>query len=366
MTNPTIKEFDYTDIQIISILDKEHKISTEKISELLDIPARSIRYRLQRLREKGIFQKKIIITHERKLGMRESFFFIQENPKYLSQLFEILDVNPAIWYVPSTGKFSGFYVHTLDIIDLQNQSLNLIKELKKINIIIDYFYSEVIDFVNLEWNFSYFDKEGNWSWTWNFWKEMIQKRIGNNKIKTRKFEETHDKIKFDFLDIQILTNLYTDEIVPLKKIADKLTLSESQISRRIKTMEENGIIKGYRSGFYPFKELMTLDCIIEANTSMDIILDLLKAIPYPCAFVYGKKNQIICEIDLPNDELLDFVNAFYELRPLVDLQFIQIWHKHPQLDPIILYEFFNEEINSWNFNKYYEKSLKKLESIKLD
>ena len=83
MSSRNTKNFDYKDLQIVSAIDRlfnkhKYKISTEKISEVVNIPARSIRYRLSKLKEKGLLRQKIPITHERRLGIGEKFIILSD------------------------------------------------------------------------------------------------------------------------------------------------------------------------------------------------------------------------------------------------------------------------------------------------
>lgn len=71
----------------------------------------------------------------------------------------------------------------------------------------------------------------------------------------------------DKIDKQILSMLQKNARTPLKVLADKVFLSSPAVSSRIKQLENDGVITGYRAEIDPAK----LGCFITAfiNISMD-------------------------------------------------------------------------------------------------
>ncbi len=92
----------------------------------------------------------------------------------------------------------------------------------------------------------------------------------------------------DTLDIKILENLKRNARMDCKKIAQNVGLSDRTIARRIKKMEEKGIIKGYRvevdkqlikSGFIQETPLMLSEGFIEISaTEWDSLASTIKNI----------------------------------------------------------------------------------------
>ncbi|MHA2047472.1 MAG: winged-helix domain-containing protein, partial [Candidatus Thorarchaeota archaeon] len=78
---------DEIDMSILRVLE-EHgtKISTREVSEHLqkiseeNIPERTVRYRISKLKEKGVLCKAKVQTHERKLGLAEYILVATSNP----------------------------------------------------------------------------------------------------------------------------------------------------------------------------------------------------------------------------------------------------------------------------------------------
>ena len=61
---------DDTDVAILKTLEeKGAKTSTKELGEILGISDRTARYRLKRLKEKGLLKKVTVRTYERKIGV---------------------------------------------------------------------------------------------------------------------------------------------------------------------------------------------------------------------------------------------------------------------------------------------------------
>ena len=375
MPKDNIRAFDNIDIQIISTIDEEfnkqnYSPSTKQISEILEkkgiftqkIPPRTIRYRISKLEEKGILQKKIPITHERKLGIGESFFLVEENPKYRAQFYSIINENAAIdWYIPTYGKYNGYYVHSIYSLDSSNYPHRIFQLLQEKKIIRKYFTLNLVDYKAYSWNFDYFDENGNWSWNWEIWKEHLQNEIKSGKELEIKFDIEPERIDFDVIDIQILRNMYLHENLTPKKLKGILDLSESQIGRRIKAMEQKGIIRGYRTGFYPFTNFTPLLILIETEQNIQQVFYHLLKIPYPQTIALERPGKIGVAIEFPSYEIRDFLDAFYLLKPLLNTYFLQFWPYNPDVNMAEGFDFFDEKTNNFiKLDKEYKKTLKSL------
>ncbi|MFW9923355.1 MAG: winged helix-turn-helix transcriptional regulator [Candidatus Thorarchaeota archaeon] len=352
--------YDYKDIQIIRALDTSHesRISTKEISKELDIPSRSIRYRLTKLKENNLLKEKSIITHERKIGIREHFFAIEENANKREEFEKVISNNPAIsWYVPTTGKYNGFLVHAISSLNAPNHPLIIMEKMKEKGIISDYYHFEIIDYFEIGWNYDFFSLEGDWVWSWENWYKMIIKNKTNHTFQFT-FEENPPITNFDFIDIQILKFLYLSETITQKELGIKLELSESQISRRIKSLEQNGIIRGYRTGFQPFSDTIILLFIIESKNNMKRVLDIISDIPYPKSLAHKNSTIIGLGVEIPSNDFKELLAGFHLMRNQIDSYFLQIYLKKPLFNPQNSFDLFDKNSNSWiNLEKEYNITL---------
>ena len=360
-----IENVDSIDIQIIRAMDSvPYKISTEKLSEKLAIPSRSIRYRLAKLRMNNLLIKQSIITHERKLGMREFFISIAEEPEKRDTILRIFEKNPAIsWYVPSFGTFQGYTIHAISPINTPNYPMQILRLLKKKKLIRDFFSFEIIDYQEFGWNFQYFNQKGNWIWNWNDWSNNIQKKQFDEI--TLSYDENSSITNFDYLDIQILKMLYINELDTQKEMSQELHLSESQISRRIRSMEEKGIIRGYRTGFTPFVETQVVFCLIKLNPQqLNKIVSIFQQIPYPKTIAFQNNQTIGVGFEIPTNEIMEYLTGLHNLRPMVEYCQLQIQLSKPILNAQVSFDLFDKETSSWNkLAEEYTKTLEYLKSI---
>jgi DNA-binding Lrp family transcriptional regulator len=370
------RDFDSIDLQIIRIIDeqfnkKNYSPSTKQISEILEksknfperIPPRTIRYRISKLEEKRILQKKIPITHERKLGIGENIIIVEENPKMREKFHDIINKNTAIDIcIPTYGKYNGYYLHSTYCLDSSYTPHKISQLLLKKKIIKEYFIFDLLDYKVFGWNFDYFDEKGNWCWKWEIWKEHLLKEIKNSNELEIKFDTKAKRIDFDFTDIQILRNMYSLENVTLKKLAENLELSITQIGRRIKKMEEKGIIRGYKTGFFPFTNFIPLFILIDADKNTEQIFYHLSKIPYPLTIAIDNKEKIGVVIEFPQYEISDFLKAFYFLKPLLKTIKIQFWSENPDINIADNYNFFDEITNTFTkINEEHERTIRELE-----
>ncbi|NHK32096.1 MAG: hypothetical protein FK730_12135 [Asgard group archaeon] len=378
MNRTNTRDFDSIDIQIIRIIDEQfnkenYSPSTKQISEILEksknlperVPPRTIRYRISKLEEKRILQKKIPITHERKLGLGENIIVVEENPKMREKFHDIINKNTAIdKCIPTYGKYNGYYLHSVYCLGSSYIPKKISQLLLKNKIIKEYYIFDLLDYKVFGWNFDYFDEKGNWCWKWEIWKEHLQKEIKNSNELEIKFDTKAERIDFDFTDIQILRNMYLLENITLKNLEENLELSKTQIGRRIKKMEEKGIIRGYRTGFFPFANFMPLYILMDENKNTKQLFYHLSKIPYPLTIAIDNKGKIGVVIEFPRNEISDFLEAFYFLKPLIKSFSMQFWSGYPDVNVADNFDFFEEKTNTFTkISKEHERTIRELEKL---
>ena len=131
---------DPLDLKILHALEQHGtKVSTRELSQLLDEPSRTIRYRISKLKEKGIICKAKVQTHERKLGLAEYILIVTSNPSKESALKKVLEEIPAFYYfAPSYGKFEGYFIYSVYPLNTPRVIIDLAADLQKKEPIEDY------------------------------------------------------------------------------------------------------------------------------------------------------------------------------------------------------------------------------------
>lgn len=106
-------------------------------------------------------------------------------------------------------------------------------------------------------------------------------------------------VELDNFDQAILTALEANARLSNLELAAKVPLSHSAISRRIKRLEEAGVIRGYRALVDPVASGRTVRAFVEvqrlSNISAVTIADALKTLPgiTGCWIVSGNADILI-------------------------------------------------------------------------
>lgn len=353
---------DLKDLEIIKTFDRkdQSKISTKEISTMLKLPDRSIRYRLAKLRERKILVNKEIITHERKFGLSEFVIITDIESKNRRKLGEIITNNKALtWSVPTIGTFNGLIIHAINSIKATNHPKKLMESLKEKGLVMNYNIFEMVDHHISGWNYDWFDKDCNWTWDWDFWIEkIIEEKPRKHDIE---FISKPKREDFDFYDIQILKNLHINSGLSQKEIADTLQISESLVSRKIRMMERNGIIRGYESAFKPFKEHETVICVFNAINSLTETIGFLTYLPFPKTIAYQDESNIALAINLQKKDVVDFLRGIYLLDDKMKSSQTQIWLDTPNSPIYHSYDLYTKGSNAWDsITIEYERTFQKL------
>ena len=88
----------------------------------------------------------------------------------------------------------------------------------------------------------------------------------------------------------------------------------------------------------------------------------MSKIPYPFTIALDKPGKIGIAIEFPVNELREFLDAFYLLRPLLDSYFIQHWSKIPEVNVGEGFDFFDKESNSFStLDIEYKRTIQSLD-----
>ncbi|MHA2084857.1 MAG: winged helix-turn-helix transcriptional regulator, partial [Candidatus Thorarchaeota archaeon] len=234
---------DRKDLRILTELDKMGgNASAQELSEVLkDIPARTIRYRISVLKERGILLPSFIQTDERKLGLGEGILILQESSGMSETLERLIqDIPIFFWFVPTHGKYNGYLVHTMH--DLANPKMidDLCKTMKDQGIIDDYHFFDIVDYESKSVDFSHYLPSGKWSWDWDMWNRGLNSNLQRKTEVPFDMRVNHDVIDCDIKDIQILRQLKQDSGSSINDLARMAQISTSDARERVQKLRDNG------------------------------------------------------------------------------------------------------------------------------
>ena len=347
-----MSKLDKKDLDIVKAIDEYGpKFSTQSLSKILNIPSRTIRYRIFKLKEKGYLKPLRVTTHERKIGLGENLILLNTNQNKEKDLIRFFEKIPYIYYYNSTyGKFNGYLARFIFSLKVPNINLDLLEAMKEKDIISDFYIFEIIDYKIKNKNLTFYDPNKGWAWDWDKWYDKIKNCL---KTKSKTFEfTTMEDIKledFDYKDILLLKNMYENASITLKELKNILNLSETQIGKRIHRLEEKEIIKAY---YYDYslirnKELIYFYCFFEIEEYVNNVLSCLYQLPYDFAILIESSHKFCISLKLDANDYKKFLKGFDLLRPLLKSYFFQFTYSQAKRNVNQLYDLFNKKTNSW-------------------
>ena len=348
---------DPLDLQILQAYEElGTKVSTRELSERLGEPSRTIRYRITKLKEKGVLCKSKIQTHERKLGLAEYILVVTSSPATESTLKEILEEIPAFYYyAPTYGKYEGYFIYVVYPLNAPRAVPDLAADLKKRGLIEDYYLFDVVDYQRNESKLAELE-----SWDWEKWSKTISKIMTRTKEMKLDLEEFPQAVSFDSQDTLILRHMVENAEITLRELGEILDLSQPQVHNRVKKLEESGIIKGYKLVMKPFDSGMAVVCFFKSKDAKKILLWFEK-LPYFHQITMESSSHFFVQVYLPSTETNDFLKHLRNLKQYTDEMFVQflVGGKHKGYCHLI--DMYSKETESWRIP--YEEFSETIENL---
>ncbi len=336
------------DVQILKKLESEGaKTSTRDLGKILDIPDRTVRYRLNRLREKKILHSPIIQTYERKLGLAEKVLLLRSVPAKENELKEVLDRIPIFYHYASTyGKFDGVIVYSMFPIAGSHMIARLTQEMRESGLIEACYEFDLVDYKRKGASVEAFLPESDW--TWEKWYTQIGKVVDDCERIDLGFEEFPQVVSFDFKDIQIIMNMVENAEITLKELSDILDMSQPQVHKRIKNLEDTGIIRGYKPSFMPFKECSSIGLVFKSREHAQEILCALHKLPFFIVFSMETRNHYFVTLSIPSSDTNYFFQGIDKLKQYADEFFIQTILYGTHKGHLHLLSTYNQDTKQWD------------------
>ncbi len=344
------RPLDQKDIDILGALDVlGGKSSTEELSQRTGIPARTVRYRLQKLRDSGVLRPARTQTHERKLGLGENIILVDTTPgsrPILEELFSSID---CIYFWSSTyGRYNGYIINSLYSLTTPNVSRRLMEAFQKEDLISSYYLFDATDYEHKFGDFTKMDPKLGWQYDWSDWYKKIKRSLKSksNKIHTH-CDENPKLIEFDNSDFGILRSLFDDAMVPQKELAKKFSLSETQVTKRIRRLENEGVIKGFGSSIDIAIPLVYFNLYIDIKEPVAQIINNFHTHPFPGSIMMESRLRWNIRSELPACAFRDFLKGIDMMRPYLNSCALQILYDFKRDNSIHPYDLFNEDTHKW-------------------
>lgn len=225
-----MEKIDLKDKKILYQLNINSRQSIRQIGKKVGLPKSVVSYKIKRMQEKGIIKNFYTLINLSKLGYTQLRFYIKLKYTSPEKKKEILS-----YFINS--RCAGI-VHSVE----GNFELVIYIYTKKIQNIYQYWQETLNKYKNYFSNqtISYYIKEDMYNYSF-----LNDKKTDRNKMTTL-FEDIKEE-KIDNLDFNILKMIAVNARKPTSEIAKKVGSSAVTISKKIKKMEDSGVIQGYRT-----------------------------------------------------------------------------------------------------------------------
>ncbi|MFW9819433.1 MAG: winged helix-turn-helix transcriptional regulator [Candidatus Thorarchaeota archaeon] len=342
------------DLEIINELDKYGpQISTTRISRNLNIPARTIRYRITKLKENKLLIPAFVFMHQRKLGLGEHILILEENHKFNSKIMSFLNSFPIFyWHAQTYGKFNGFLVHSIFDLSKPDSNIKIVSEMKNRNLIKDFHIFQIVDYHHKSMNYLKYKPKSGWIINWDDLFKNIDNQNEISKILNINLDKNFKLVDFDYKDILILQQLSIDGSITLQQLSHVLNLSKTQIRKRILNLKEKRIIKVFKPIFSPIPkdQMLYLYCFIDIGKFKDEIIKFIFQIPFSFMFIFESNNKFCIRLNISRKDMISFINGFSLLKKYIDSYFLQFIFENPTARNPELYELYNRDTKAWEID----------------
>ena len=296
-----------------------------ELGEMLGFPERTIRYRLQRLKEKGYLHRKWPQTLDVKLGLGELGIFLDltEEYRHLPREFLHCFKNLNIHYA-TYGRYNGYFAAGGYPIEKPQIIDTMVQALKRMNIINDYYRIDSIDFKPLPADLSKYSPQTGWKWDWKEWVEQSEKAIKTNEPSGFDFVWDHGTMDYDHKDVAILAEIKGHGHISPKEISKHVGLSDTQVRARIRRFMEEDVLRGSVWLIPPTPDSMVMYTFIELDSADDSPLSCFRYLPFRREIYIDRPNRYAIRITMNSSDLVSYLKAFESLRTHFSSYFFQI------------------------------------------
>ncbi len=307
-------KLDLKDKKLLYELDKNCRQSNSKIGKKIRLNKNTVNYKIKRLENEGAIIGYYAVIDNSKLGyfsFRIYANFFNTKPEQEEEFIEWLKNEERVGVVAKIESIYDFVVMlwVKDVYEFDKFWLEFKKKFRS------YFWNERVDVFTSVYHFKrkYLLDENRFE-SYEF--------IGENKI-----------VEYDELDLKILRLLAKNARIALIEIAEKLKTPERTIAFRIKKMEKNKVIQGYRTNINLGKigyEYYKINMVLNDFENYDRLFEFTNNHPNIVYF-----DRTLSDLDFEIDvevksrqellELLEEVKAEFNVRSTEILTFKQYY-----------------------------------------
>ncbi len=299
------------DFDILKFLAAHPTSSMEEVAEGLQCRPDTATGHIRSMKERGLYSGTRGLFSYQKLDMAYVPVLARTHIGNLSKLYEAVRAHPYIHYsVRTLGSTDGAF-----LVFTQPQSavpllIEFLDELAARGVIADYRF-----FVNagtkrsfLTADLRFFNQQtSNWNFDWLKWQnedETTGSASDGGRPETLAVEKAQ-LYNLEKSDIELLRIISDDAKVPTEEMAKSANLLPHTVRSRIKKLEEEGFIIGYRAMITYSKFHLTTSILFDCNarpSEIESCRKKLVTLPFPGTFILAQ-NGFLCQISLPPEGL---------------------------------------------------------------
>ena len=313
------------------------------------IPARTIRYRLSTLIERGALLPSVLQTDERKIGLGEGILILQEGPAMSRVLEDLIQKIPIFyWYVPTHGRHDGFLIHTVFEVTQPEMITKIAESMKKKGLISDYSFFEIVDNESKKIDFTKYQPP-EWICDWEDWKKNIEKNLREAPDSPFNLSKQHEMIECDWRDIWILRVLKNDPDSAMRSLASITAIPVQQVRERVQRLRDSKVIKGYSRAYGFAGDLLWFSCFMKIKENVGGILKSIHELPFPGVVLMADDDHYCVRFALSTSNLKQFLDGFRLIRPNLNEYFFQ-FHLPDRIETKYeeIFDLFDREEGRWN------------------
>ncbi|MHA2425870.1 MAG: winged helix-turn-helix transcriptional regulator [Candidatus Thorarchaeota archaeon] len=353
---------DEKDLKILTALDGlGGNASAQQISDYIHdnmkgdvdekpIPARTVRYRISTLMERGVLLPSFLLTDERKIGLGEGILVLEEVPGKSDTLEELIQKIPIFyWHVPTHGRYDGYLVHTIFDLTRPDMITSIADSLQKKGYVSDYSFFDIVDNEAKKIDFTQYNSDGEWSCDWITWRDEIRKNLTSSTKSPFTLTDKHEVLQHDHKDVMILRVLKNDPNSTTASLTSITGISAQQVRDRIQKLREKKVIKGYARAYGFAGDLLWFSCFIEIDKNSGGILKSVHDLPFPGVVLMESESMYCIRFGLSTSGLKQFLEGFKLIRPHLKSYYFQ-FHLPDKIDTKYgkVFDLYDRELDSWN------------------
>lgn len=341
------------------------KVTAAELAQALGYKSdRTIRYRIQRLREEGVLGRLWPQTHDAKIGLGDANVILSLSERYRNLPREFLFEIPNFYAnYACYGRYNGCSTGAGYPIGNPQMIDRIIRAMKKLDIIDDYNVFHTNDFITLAPDYSKYDTKQGWKWKWEDWVKASEKSITKGESFPYEFDLNPTKFDYDHKDIEILAELKMEGgNLTHKELSERIDLSETQIGVRIRRLKEAGVLRGFiwLTEMTPNMVAVYTHMVLD---DPDPILSSFLHLPFRKEILIESADKYSIRLTMNSSDVVQYLKGFEALRPYIRSYFIQT-AVGLKVRPGGMREFYHlhdEPTGRWEFP--VEESIEKLEKF---